>query len=155
MSQTKIYVASSWKNEHQPAVVAALRTRPFDVYDFKDPAMDTGFHWSKIDGHWSEWTPERYKKALQHPLAEAAYLADKKALDEADICVLVLPSGRSASWEFGYHFGRTGRPGIVYMPPDISFVASSPELMYREAIITSSLDEVVEAACDMKIEIMS
>ncbi|MCQ2145827.1 MAG: hypothetical protein MJY72_08790 [Bacteroidales bacterium] len=33
----KIYVASSWRNPHYPAVVAALRDAGFDVYDFRNP----------------------------------------------------------------------------------------------------------------------
>lgn len=34
----KIYVASSWRNSHQPAVVQALRADGHDVYDFRNPA---------------------------------------------------------------------------------------------------------------------
>jgi nucleoside 2-deoxyribosyltransferase len=55
-----------------------------------------------------------------------------------DVGVLVLPSGRSASWEFGHIMGQ-GKPGIVYMPEKCE-----PELMYSEACITVSEDELRE-----------
>ena len=34
----KIYVASSWRNAQQPAVVARLREAGHEVYDFRNPA---------------------------------------------------------------------------------------------------------------------
>lgn len=34
----KIYLASSWRNERQPAVLAALREAGHEVYDFRNPA---------------------------------------------------------------------------------------------------------------------
>lgn len=48
---TRIYVASSWRNVYQPAVVDALRALPgCEVYDFRNPAPgDSGFAWSDID----------------------------------------------------------------------------------------------------------
>lgn len=38
----KIYVASSWRNLLQPAVVHVLRRCGHDVYDFKHPPTSTG-----------------------------------------------------------------------------------------------------------------
>ena len=61
----RIYVASSWRNEHQPAVVEALRGTGFEVYDFRHPRPDNeGFGWSEIDPDWQRWTPETYRDAL-------------------------------------------------------------------------------------------
>lgn len=45
----KIYVASSWRNQHQPQVVSFLREQGHEVYDFRHPAGKTGFQWSQID----------------------------------------------------------------------------------------------------------
>ena len=36
-----IYVASSWRNAMQPAIVAALRRWGHEVYDFKNPAPNS------------------------------------------------------------------------------------------------------------------
>ena len=34
---SKIYVASSWRNPHQPAIVEELRVAGHEVYDFRNP----------------------------------------------------------------------------------------------------------------------
>lgn len=133
-----IYVASSWRNQLQPGVVEALRAAGHDVYDFRNPYPgNTGFAWSAIDPKWQEWTPEQYRAALQHPIAKDGYALDIGALRRCDACVLVLPSGRSASWEFGYAMGQ-GKPGAV-----LQIDAVEPELMYREAAIVTSMAELL------------
>jgi hypothetical protein len=133
----RIYVASSWRNAYQPEVVALLRRRGHDVYDFKNPAPgNTGFSWSAIDPAWKEWTPDAYRRALEHPIAADGYGHDIRALRGCEACVLVLPSGRSASWEFGFAMGQ-GKLGVVFMPD-----ACEPEPMYREAAIVTTPAEL-------------
>jgi len=45
----RVYVASSWRNEKQPAVVKALREAGHEVYDFRSPTPgNTGFSWRKV-----------------------------------------------------------------------------------------------------------
>ena len=135
----KIYVASSWRNILQPAIVMALRRCGHDVYDFRHPAPEVkGFAWSDIDPKWETWTAEEYRDALQHPIAKQGYQYDIDALRGCDACVLVLPSGRSASWEFGYAMSR-GSSGYVVM-----LDKAEPELMYREAHIITSMDELFD-----------
>jgi len=136
----RIYVASSWRNLLQPGIVKALRWCGHDVYDFRHPAPgDEGFSWKEIDGGWQSWTPEQYREALKHPIAARGYAHDIEALRACDACVLVLPSGRSASWEFGYAMGQ-GKRGAVVM-----FDACEPELMYRGAEILTSVDDLLNA----------
>lgn len=136
----KIYVASSWRNHLQPAIVLALRKCGHDVYDFRNPAPgNKGFAWSSIDPNWESWTAEEYRAALQHPIAVGGYKLDIDALRACDACVLVLPSGRSASWEFGYAMGQ-GKRGYVVQLDKIE-----PELMYREAAILTTMDELFDA----------
>jgi len=133
----KIYVASSWRNQHQPDVVSALRGVGHEVYDFRNPPMKTGFGWHEIDPNWQQWTPSQYRENLNHPLAIAGHKSDMDAMEWADTCVLVLPSGRSASYEFGWSVGR-GKRGVVYMPD-----ACEPELMYRPAPIAICIEELL------------
>ncbi len=122
-----IYVASSWRNEHQPEVVRALREVGHDVYDFRKPSLDDrGFHWSEIDPLWESWTVEQYIAGLAHPLAEAGYAKDFKAMKRASACVLVLPCGRSAHLEAGFFIGR-------HRPLLILGAKMEPELMYKMA----------------------
>lgn len=145
----KIYVASSWRNLLQPAIVLALQRCGHRVYDFRNPIADwteegreapePGFAWSSIDPNWKNWTAPEYREALQHPLAVKGYGHDIAALKACDACVLVLPSGRSASWEFGYAMGQ-GKQGTVVQLDEIE-----PELMYREAAIITSMHELFDA----------
>lgn len=136
----KIYVASSWRNLIQPAIVVMLRAAGHEVYDFRHPKPGVrGFAWSEIDSDWQRWTPEQYAAALQHPIAADGYRHDIEALRGCDACVLVLPSGRSASWEFGYAMGAGKRGAVVMFEP------CEPELMYREAQILTSPGAVFRA----------
>lgn len=134
-----IYVASSWRNNVQPLVVVALRRIGHKVYDFKHPEPgNTGFSWSAIDPNWKAWTPQQYREALEHPIAVAGHALDLTALDKCDACVLVLPAGRSASWELGYAMGQRKLAYVFMLEPQ------EPELMYRGATILSSLDELFD-----------
>lgn len=141
----RIYVASSWRNQEQPVVVGLLRGLGHEVYDFRHPhhpapdSPEDGFRWSDIDPNWKSWTTEEYATALKHPIAKRGYKADIEALRACDACVLVLPSGRSASWEFGYAMGE-GKKGFVY-----SSGPCEPELMYSEATIVDSLEDLGSA----------
>jgi hypothetical protein len=135
----KIYVASSWRNEKQPGVVQALREAGYEVYDFKEPiAGNVGFGWKEVDPDWQRWSVEEYKKALEHPLALAGYKSDWSAMRGADMCVLVLPCGRSAHLEAGYFVGA--KKVLLILVED----AQEPELMYKMADkVCGSLHEVL------------
>lgn len=142
----KLYVASSWRNPWQPAVVALLRRAGHDVYDFRHPpgGDHLGFSWSDVDPEWMTWGVEEYVAALEHPIAVAGFESDFAAMQWADAGVLVLPSGRSAHLEAGYFVGA-GKPLYVLLDP-AEFAAGSPmqsphsriELMYRMATLTTT-----------------
>lgn len=112
----KLYVASSWRNPHQQDVVKHLRSIGHEVYDFRNPKPgDNGFHWSEIDPHWKRWSPREFASALSHPIAKDGFGSDFGAMEEADGCVLLLPSGRSAHIEAGWFCGK-GRPVWILVP---------------------------------------
>ena len=126
MKKRRIYVASSWRNEFQPQVVSLLRYLGHEVYDFRKPnEEDNGFSWSDVDPNWQQWSTEEYVAALDHPVARKGFFNDKCAMDWADTCVLVLPSGRSAHTEAGVMKGE-GKEVIVFTP-----LKQEPELMYK------------------------
>lgn len=134
----KIYVASSWRNKIQPAVVTALREAGHEVYDFRNPKPgDNGFQWSAIDPNWQEWSPEQYRHYLNHPVADRGYKNDFDAMRWADVFLGVQPFGRSASMEMGWAAGQ-GRKTILLLEN------GEPELMVKMFDhICCSLDEVL------------
>lgn len=126
----KIYVASSWRNLYQQGVVKGLRDAGHEVYDFRNPYPgNKGFSWSQIDENWKYWTTEEYFKALCSNVAEDGYKNDFDAMQWADTCVLVLPSGRSAHLEAGWFVGA-GKSLHVLIPVPESI---EPDLMYKMA----------------------
>ena len=123
----KVYVASSWKNDFQVAVVTACRSAGMDVYDFKD---SEGFSWSEVAPGWHETedtlTFEQYLEMVNHPRALTGYARDFTAMQQADVFVLVLPAGRSAHLELGWAVGQGKRTAILNMEQPVI-----PDLMYR------------------------
>jgi hypothetical protein len=122
----RIYVASSWRNVAQPRIVSALIEAGHEVYDFRNPSEnDTGFRWSDIDQDWQKWTPEQYRTALTHRIAEHGFKNDFDAMMWADTGVLVLPCGRSAHDEIGWMVGAGKKTYILMLNQE------EPELMYK------------------------
>ena len=123
---SKIYLASSWRNPYQPLVVKALREAGHEVYDFRNPSNgDEGFKWKNVDGLWEKWSNDDYINALNHPVAERGFKNDFDAMVWADVCILLLPCGRSAHSEAGWMQGA-GKPTYV-----ILIEKQEPELMYK------------------------
>lgn len=133
----RIYLASSWRNEHQPSVLACLRAAGHEVYDFRNPwegiektggrGVGTGFQWSEIDPNWQNWHRADYLAALRTSIATEGFASDWDAMEWAAIGVLLLPSGRSAHLEAGYFVGANKPLHILLLE------RQEPELMYRMA----------------------
>lgn len=128
----RVYLASSWRNPHQPHVVALLRAAGHEVYDFRNPstggppsAVESGFSWREIDEAWERWTPAQYVAAMAHPAAERGFTADFSAMQWCDTCVVLQPCGPSAALEAGWCRG-SGRDLIVHVAG-----IREPELMYK------------------------
>lgn len=136
----KIYVASSWKNKYQPLVVSLLQNTGHDVYDFRNPPHGNGgFSWSSVDVDWQHWKCDDFIRGINSKAAESGFNTDLDALKWADICVLVLPCGRSAHTEAGWMKGA-GKKVIVYIPE-----YQEPELMYKLFdLVTDDFDAVIE-----------
>lgn len=137
---SRIYVASSWRNQYQPGIVAGLRECGHEVYDFRNPPHSTGFSWPDIGLDPATCTAAEYRHALRtHPRAAQGFMADFSAMRWADVCVLVLPCGRSAHLELGWMAGAGKRTIILTRDGE------EPELMALLADrICISVSEVLE-----------
>ena len=147
----RIYVASSWRNEFQPLVCAELREDGHDVYDFRHPEPgNDGFSWRSIHPDWQNWTVPHYLSALRHPIAENGFGLDMTALRAADVCVMVMPCGMSASLETGYAVGA-GKPTAVYVPG-----MREPDLMVKMAnFVTDDLVALCNWAREQTAQVAS
>lgn len=135
---SRIYVASSWRNPHQPEIVNVLRQAGHEVYDFRNPPHNTGFAWREV-GLERPVTAVDYRNALlTHPRASQGFMSDFSAMRAADTCLLVLPCGRSAHLELGWMAGAGKRTIILTQDGE------EPELMALLADkICINLDEVL------------
>lgn len=132
----RIYVASSWRNERQPTAVDILRANNHEVYDFKHPAEgDDGFHWSDVMANYKKGSEnsladmDEYLSALESDIARKGFRRDFDAMNWADVCVLILPCGRSAHLEIGWMKGA-GKPCCIVLDPDDENKVT-PELIYK------------------------
>ena len=134
-----IYVASSWRCERQPMVVAALRSAGHEVYDFRNPAPGNhGFGWRQIRPEPPPWSAAETREVLAHPVANEGFRLDFEAMKRADVIVMVQPCGRSAALELGWGVGAGKRTCVLLAD------GQEPELMLKCADrLCTSLDEVL------------
>lgn len=134
MRKRNIYLASSWRNEQQQGLVAALREQGHTVYDFKNPKPgETGFSWKQVgydtdfiaSGNVSPEDIATYLNALKQPRAIEGFDNDNSAMNNANMFVLLLPCGRSAHLEAGWAAGAGTETHVV-----LSTEKFEPELMY-------------------------
>lgn len=137
MQKSKIYVASSWRNQYFDGVCDMLSMLGHEVFNFKSNFMGKGFHWSEIDPNYKNWTPGEYRDAVtNNEYAKKGFRADMVGLDGCDTCVLVMPAGRSSSYELGYAMGQKKNCYVLVIDP------MEPELMFSGAKILTSMREL-------------
>lgn len=137
-----LYLASSWKNKErvQDIVDQIRELGGFACYDFTRPAGGTGFAWSQVDPNWESWTNEEYLEALKDPISQAGFASDMNALKAADVCVLLLPAGRSACLELGYCAGAGKRTYVLmetHESPDLMYLMTNGIILDLETLLFS------------------
>ena len=145
----RIYVASSWKNEHYPALIEVLRHAGHEPLDWR---AGGGFGWRQTGVAQEDMTALQYRdEVLKHPRACDGFKNDFDKMQAADACVLLLPCGRSAHFEAGWFWGQ-GKPVHIYIP-----VFDTPELMYKGAeSISFTIHELLQelAATSLRMVIV-
>lgn len=142
---SRIYIASSWKNEAACRGVASrLRDQGHKVDCFCDPwAGRYVFHWTELVEKQEDLAKYDAVNFLADSRVQRAFLEDKKWLDWADTVLLILPCGRSAHLEAGYGKG-SGKRLFIYG----DFVKGEFDVMYGFAdglFRTTEVDQLCEA----------
>lgn len=138
----KIYIASSWKNPLYHSTMGFLKLADFEILDWQDTEKGGGFSWSQAsDIPLNKMTGLDYRDiVLKSERAKRGFEFDFSCMKNADVCVLLLPCGRSAHLEAGWFVG-SGKPLIIYIP-----TFDGPDLMYKLATdIVLSLEELLTA----------
>lgn len=117
----KIYLASSWKNQKYPEILAALQEAGHEVYDFRKD----GFEWSTAGTYETSGIDYFLQNLESDDTALVGFHKDRVALNWCDVCVLLLPCGRSAHLEAGYAAGQGKK--VIFFLDEEGFI---PELMY-------------------------
>lgn len=136
----KIYLASSWKNEHLVRSMANyLTVLGHEVDDFTNDSNGRfTFSFNQIPNV----EELDAKSVLNNPLVQRAYQEDKKWLDWSEIVIMILPCGKSAHLEAGYIKG-SGKKLIIYSFTD--FPKGEFDVMYGFAnLITNDIKEIEE-----------
>ena len=110
----KLYLIGSLRNPAVPSLASRLRDAGHEVFD------DWFAAGPEADDMWKIYEQGRghsYTQALSGHAAGHVFAFDKKWLDWADGCVLLLPAGRSGHLEFGYMIGQ-GKLGYILLPDD-------------------------------------
>lgn len=135
----KIYVASSWRNELQPSVVATLRAQGHEVYDFRNPPEASGFGWREATDAPHPWSAAYTREVLAMPVCDRAFASDSGGLRWADGVLMLQPCGVSAALELGWACGAGKRTCVLLSD------YREPELMLKFADrICVSMAEVIE-----------
>lgn len=123
----KIYIASSWKNDLYPELVARItQETDHEVLDWRQ----NGFFWSDleepIDPEYVSHD-EYVNNVAKDKCARRGFANDMAKLSLADTVILLLPCGNSAHLEFGWACARAKTAFIV------TGEGFRPDLMYQMA----------------------
>lgn len=106
-----IYLIGSLANGNIPHIGNKLRSKGYIVYD----------HWwgagKDADKSWHEYSKIKglsFKEALKDVGAETVFHFDRSRIEMSDICILVMPAGKSGHLELGYASGLEKKTYILY-----------------------------------------
>jgi len=104
----RIYLAGSWKNQKEILLIRDIlnsQGHAVDCFASEDNGR-ISFNWSKLDDIQDKLPKMDAKDMLEVHKVKEAFKEDKKWLDWCDLCILILPSGKSAHLEAGYAKGK-------------------------------------------------
>jgi len=133
-----LYLIGSLQNPKVLDIATRLRAEGFEVFDEWMAAAPHGDTQWQAYGRQRGWT---YKQALTSAFVTTAFNFDLNHLQQADIGVLVMPSGRSGHLELGWLLGQGKRGYILFDGEPERY-----DLMTKLATdVVFSVEELVEA----------
>lgn len=137
-AEMKIYLASSWKNVVRVKDWAkALRREGHEVDAFCDAGSGRFVFAASENADLLDLDAVTF---LTYERSRKAFCEDKKWLDWANVCILILPAGNSAHLEAGYAKGQ-GKKLIIYRD---KFPPGEFDVMYGFAdLITDDPQKVI------------
>ncbi len=133
-----IYLASSWKNKQLVKDWAdVLRRRGYEVDAFCDAKSGRFVFPASENADLLDLDAINF---LSFERSQKAFAEDKKWLDWANVCLLILPAGNSAHLEAGYAKGQ-GKKLVIWRD---TFPPGEFDVMYGFAdLITSDVQAVM------------
>lgn len=143
---SKVYVASSWRNEYYYQVLNKVIEGGHNAWDWRmPPTGGNGFRWQDCGQtgyqHGDKVKPSEWRALLAHERAQAGFAADMAGIYWCDVGVLLHPCGRSAHLEAGLIAG-SGKKVHVLAPENVE-----PDLMVLalRGGIFDSIDDLIAA----------
>lgn len=137
----KIYISSSWKNRVEVRALAiSLREAGHEVYDFTDPAcrMMPEIPPEKFPQAFDP-DSERYAEYIDRPEWRFAVMENKRAIERADLIILLLPCGNGSHADWAYGVGL-GKKSIVCGHPKAG--DRSPVHLWADALVDTADDAI-------------
>ena len=125
----KIFVTTSWRNKYHRMVLNALEKEGHTVYDFKASSV---FKWNvekPID-------TDVMNNVITKEPARNAYDSNYFSISDSDVCVLILPAGRTSHMFAGMSVGM-GK-NLIIVAPEIEKNDIEMELGYISAYVVVS-----------------
>lgn len=118
-----VYLIGALRNQQIVELGNKIRAMGFDVFDeWINPGPEADEFWQKYEAR----RKRTYKEALNSYHAKHIFEFDKTHLDRADICILVMPAGKSGHLELGYAAGTKKKTYVLFEKEPERY-----DLMYR------------------------
>jgi hypothetical protein len=133
---SKIYVASSWRNDYYDRLLSDLVEAGHEVWNWrKPPTGGCGFKWQDAGApdyqHGDKISAYDWDRLLSHPVALSGFASDLCGMNWCDVGVLLHPCGRSAHLEAGWLAGRGKKVHLLALEavePDLMVLALNGEI---------------------------
>lgn len=141
-SAMNIYLSSSWKNRDRVRALAIeLRSRGHTVYDFTDkdcrPENAVEIPPEKFPAQFDPANELYGDYISRHPEWKAAVMSNKKAIEDCDVVILMLPCGNDAHADAYYGLGL-GKHLVVCGQPKAG--DRTPTHLWADAIVPEDKD---------------